>query len=221
MLPESPEAYYARIASHLGPEGRLAVAVEEMPGWDIYPYEVESLRLKPLLPLAGSEPPRRGEDPAECWCASVAEGPANALPEHLEGFVWRNERWVLTADLAQSLPVFLTLVPVATHCDLPTAPPDLAAEMGQLIVAISAAVEALPSVGRVQLAKWGDGGAHLHLAFLGRPARVLQFRGSPLLDWAENLPDVPEDVLSANATFVAEHLAAAVGGEVGPEHVAS
>lgn len=211
MHPESAEEYHARIVDHLGPDGRLPVAVQEMPGWDIYPYEVESLRLKPLQPLADVEPPRRGEDPAECWCAGTPE----ALAARFDGYVWRNERWVLTADLAQSLPAFLTLVPVSTHCDLPTVPDDLAAEMGRLIVAVSAAIEALPSVGRVQLAKWGDGGAHLHLAFLGRPARALQFRGSPLLDWAENLPDVPEDVLRGNARFVAEHLAAAVGGEIG------
>jgi len=211
MQPESAEEYYARIAAHTGPDGRLPVAVEEMPGWDIYPYEVDSLRMKPLRPLADAEPPRRGEDPADCWCAGSSEDRA----ARFEGWVWRNERWVLTADLAQSLPAFLTLVPV-THCDLPSVPADLAAEMGRLIVAVSAAVEALPSVGRVQLAKWGDGGAHLHLAFLGRPARVLQLRGSPLLDWAENLPDVPADVLRANAAFVADHLAAAVGGEGRP-----
>ena len=59
-------------------------------------------------------------------------------------------------------------------------------------MAVSAAVESLPSVGRVQLAKYGDGGAHLHLLFFGRPARMLQLRGSPLLDWEENLPAVPE-----------------------------
>ena len=81
-------------------------------------------------------------------------------------------------------------------------PDDLAAEMGRLIVAVSAAVETLPSVGRVQVAKYGDGGAHLHLFFLARPARMLQLRGSPLLDWEENLPPVPLEVTRANAEFV-------------------
>jgi hypothetical protein len=84
--------------------------------------------------------------------------------------------------------------------------------MGTLIVAVSAAVEALPSVGRVQLAKYGDGGAHLHLFVFGRPARALQFRGSPLLDWEENFPPVPLEVHRANAEAVAQHLVAAVGG---------
>src|SRR5690242_1047430 len=67
---EDVEAYYARIAAAAGADGRLPVAVEEMPGWDIYPYEIESLRLKPVQPPADEEPARRGEDPAECWCAS-------------------------------------------------------------------------------------------------------------------------------------------------------
>ena len=87
--------------------------------------------------------------------------------------------------------------------------------MGQLVVAVSDAVEHVPSVGRVQLAKYGDGGAHLHLFFLGRPARMLQFRGSPLIDWEENLPRVPLDVLQANARVVAERMVVHVGGAPG------
>ena len=58
------------------------------------------------------------------------------------------------------------------------------------------------------MAKYGDGGAHLHLFLFGRPARMLQLRGSPLLDWEENLPAVPLEVLQTNASFVARHLQA-------------
>ena len=125
--------------------------------------------------------------------------------------VWANERWHLVLDTGSKLPIGLNLGP-REHCDLPTVPDHLAAEMGRLVVAVSAAVEALPSVGRVQLAKYGDGGAHLHLFFFGRPARMLQLRGSPLLDWEENLPRVPPEVHRANAEAVARHLVAAVGG---------
>src|SRR5689334_22497243 len=171
MQPETPEEFYARVRAAAGPDGRLAVAVEEMPGWDIFPFESDSLRLKPLQPLADEEPPRHGEDPAECWCA----GPPD--PAQDERLVWSNERWRLHLDLGLRLPIGLNLGPRA-HCDLTTVPDDLAAEMGTLIVAVSAAVESLPSVGRVQLAKYGDGGAHLHLFFFGRPARMLQLRGS-------------------------------------------
>lgn len=205
--PESVEDYYARIAAAADADGRLRVAVEEMPGWDIYPYELDSLRLKPLLPLADAEPPRQGESAAECWCR---EG----FDEDDGTRVWDNGRWLLRLGRDTGLPVMMSLLP-AEHHDLPGLPGDLAAEMGQLIVAIADAVEHVPSVGRVQVAKYGDGGAHLHLFFMGRPARILQFRGSPLLDWEENLPRVPLEVLQANARVVAERLVVHVGGRAG------
>ena len=82
-----------------------------------------------------------------------------------------------------------------------------------LMAASAAAVEALPSVGRCHLARYGDGGAHLHPFFFGRPARMMQLRGSPLLDWEENLPPVPEEVRRVNAAFVAEQVIARVGGQ--------
>lgn len=101
------------------------------------------------------------------------------------------------------------------HCDLSTVPDELAEEMGRLIVWISAGIEELPSVARTQLYRFGDGGAHLHLMFFGRPARILQLRGSPLLDWEENLPVVPVEVHRANAAAVGSRLVDAFGG-VGP-----
>ena len=55
---ESVEDYYARIAAAAADDGRLPVAVEEMPGWDIYPYEREGRRLKPIRPPADEETPR-------------------------------------------------------------------------------------------------------------------------------------------------------------------
>ena len=198
---ESPEDYHARILAAADAEGRLAVAVEEMPGWDIYPYEIDSLRLKPLQPLADAEPARRGEAAADCWCAD-GFGPDDGT------LVWSNARWRLGLVAETGLPVQLVLSPLEHH-DLPSLPADLAAEMGQLVVAVADAVEHVPSVGRVHLAKYGDGGAHLHLLFFGRPARVLQFRGSPLLDWEENLPRLPLAVLQANARVVARTAARA------------
>ena len=203
---ETPEEYYARVAAATDAEGRLPVAVEEMPGWDIYPYETDSLRIKPLRPLDAHEPDRRGEDPAECWCADAEA----QLPT--AGIAWRNERWRLVVAKETRVPVFLILEPLAHH-DLPSVPPDLAAEMGRLLVEVGAAVERLPSVGRAHLYRIGDGGAHLHLMFFGRPRRILQFRGSPLLDWEENLPLVPEEVHRANAAHVGEQLVARFGGD--------
>jgi hypothetical protein len=206
MSLETPEEYYARIAAATDADGRLTVAVEEMPGWDIYPYEVGSLRIKPVRPLDDAEPPRRGEQAAECWCTD----PSAQLP--VAGTAWSNERWRLVVAQETRVPAWLILEPL-THCDLATVPDGLAGEMGRLVVAVAAAMEELPSVGRAQLYRFGDGGAHLHLMFLGRPRRILQFRGSPLLDWEENLPVVPVDVHRANAAHVGQRLVEQLGGE--------
>src|SRR5690606_27978926 len=119
--PETIEDYYARIAAATDAEGRLPVAVEEMPGWDIYPYEVDSLRLKPLRPLVDEEPPRRGENPAECWCAEP-------MPDDDGMLVWRNERWRLQIARETGLPIALLLSPLEHH-DIPSLPTELAAEM--------------------------------------------------------------------------------------------
>ena len=86
--------------------------------------------------------------------------------------------------------------------------------MATLIIEITRAVEALPSVGRCHVSRIGDGATHLHWWFMARPARTSQFRGSPLLDWADNFPPLPEEVAAANAAFVADRLADAVGGSL-------
>lgn len=208
--PETVDDYYARIRAAAAPDGRLPVAVEQMPGWDIFPYEIDSLRLKPVLPPADGEPARRGEDPAHCWCAQGVDAAISA------GTVWTNDRWKLDApDEGSGLPLMAWLSPLV-HCDLATMPDDVARDLGPLIGTISAAIESLPSVGRCHVGRYGDGGAHLHLFFMGRPARILQFRGSPLLDWEENLPRVPEAVHAANLRPVAQALVTAYGGRLGP-----
>ena len=202
---ETPEEFHARIAAVTDAEGRLPVAIEAMPGWDVFPFELDGLRIKPLEPLADSEPPRRGEDPTACYC----QGPVP--PEKAAWTAWSNERWMLS-EIGEKLPVTLILQPRAHH-DVADLPDELASEMGRLIVAVTAAVEELPSVGRCHMARYGDGGAHAHPFFFGRPARMMQLRGSPLLDWEENLPTVPDDVRRANAGHVGRRLVERLGGE--------
>ena len=49
---ESAEDFHARVAAATDDEGRLPVAIELMPGWDIFPFELDGLRIKPLEPLS-------------------------------------------------------------------------------------------------------------------------------------------------------------------------
>jgi hypothetical protein len=93
------------------------------------------------------------------------------------------------------------------HLDLGDLDETHAAELGVLTVRIERAIRALGDIGRVHLNKWGDGGAHLHLVFLARPAGLLQLRGSNLPLWEEMLPRVEPHVAEADERAVARALA--------------
>jgi hypothetical protein len=58
----------------------------------------------------------------------------------------------------------------------------------------------------------GDGGAHLHLFFLARPAGFGQLRGTWMAIWDDLLPAMPADQQAADAASVAAALAASYGG---------
>jgi hypothetical protein len=75
-----------------------------------------------------------------------------------------------------------------------------------------AAIETLPSVARVHISKWGDGGAHAHVFFFVRPTRMPQLRGTCLALWDDFLPTVPAEVVDDNAQAVVEQLVATYGG---------
>lgn len=202
-MPETAADYDARLREHLDADGRLALSEGGIPYWDIFPFEAEGLRLKAIEPAVEREPERFGEDPATCRCAD---------PETAgDGAIWENDRWRLVAGDPSGAPVLLVLVPRAHH-DLATLPSDLAAELGQLMSSIAAAVEALPSVARCHVSRWGDGGAHAHFFFMARPALLGQLRGTCMALWDDFLPPVPQDVFDANAAFVVDRLVSAHGG---------
>jgi diadenosine tetraphosphate (Ap4A) HIT family hydrolase len=176
------QQFYDRAVAAADSEGRLPLP--DQSGWDIFPFEEESLRVKPLQPPTLPEPPRSGEGGKPCWrCAN---------PE--EDVVWANERWTLVAPPESRLPFAVMLMP-REHLDFGDLSDSMAAELGVLTVRMVRAVEALDAIGRVHLYKIGDGGAHLHAFLFGRPAGLLQLRGSCLTLWEEMLPLLrPEDV---------------------------
>src|SRR5262245_21420576 len=148
-MAESAEDLYARALSAADADGRLAMPpVEE---WDTFPFEGE-LRVRPLVAPVDEELPRRGGGGVDCHLCTTGD----------EGAVWSDGRWVLR-PLAQPsvLPVVVILHPRAHH-DLGDLPPELAVELGPVMLRVEAAVQSVGEVGRVHVCRWGDGSEHLH-----------------------------------------------------------
>ena len=180
----TPQQYYGRAVAAADDEGRLPLPAQSM--WEIFPFEPDSLRVKPLEPLVLPEPPRRGEAGDPCWRCQHPE----------QDVAWANERWTLAPLGDSRLPFAAMLMPRA-HLDLGDLDDAMAAELGVLAVRVVRAVESLDAIGRVHLNKFGDGGAHLHVFLFGRPAGLLQLRGSNLALWEEMFPLVPADDIAA------------------------
>ena len=205
-MPETIEDYYGRVMAAADDEGRLALPTGGIPYWEIFPFEAEGLRLKHIEPLTDAEKPRDGEGGRPCrTCSQVDER------NSLDAEVWSDDHWRVSVGPPSGAPLVLMLVP-RTHHDFTTLPKNRAAEMGQIMVALGAAVEALPSVARVHVSKWGDGGAHAHIFFFARPTRMPQLRGTMLAVWDDFLPPIPSDVRDANARAVIQDLVRTYGG---------
>lgn len=190
LVTETPEELYHRALAAADAEGRLPLPPVDT--WETFPFDGE-LRARPLLPPLPAEKPRLGEDAADCW--RCAQGDEDAI--------WTDERWLLTPLPEPSgLPVIVILQPRAHH-DLGDLPPELAAELGPLIVRIERAVASVGEIGRVHVGRWGDGSAHLHFWFIARPARLPQTVGSFAAIWDDILPPTPEPIWRANLAAVA------------------
>ena len=146
---------------------------------------------------------RRGSPVAGCH--SGGEGSS------VDAEVWRDDHWRITVTEPTGAPLLLILSPQA-HYGFTTLPMDRTAEMGQIMVTLGAAIEALPTVACVHVSKWGDGGAHAHVFFIARPTRIPQFRGTMMAVWDDFLPRVPAEVRDANARAVIQELTSAYGG---------
>ncbi len=83
-MPLSPDEFYARCLEYADAERRLPMPDQSM--WEIFPFELEGLRVKPFEPPVLPEPPRSGE--GDKPCGRCARGDSDA--------VWSDERWVLS-----------------------------------------------------------------------------------------------------------------------------
>jgi diadenosine tetraphosphate (Ap4A) HIT family hydrolase len=194
----SPEQFYNHAVAAADSERRLPLS--RMTGWDISPFEPEGLRVAPLRPPVLPEPPRQGEDPAECYsCRNRDEG------------IWLDDRWRLTRIGGAGTPLVLLLHP-REHYDLADLPDELAGELGVLTAHIARHIQALPHISRAHVYRIGDGGAHLHVWFFARPEGQAQLYGSWMVIWDDLLPEYPADVAEADAAIVADALTASYGG---------
>jgi diadenosine tetraphosphate (Ap4A) HIT family hydrolase len=187
-VPETPEELWQRV------HGGLSVPpVEE---WDSWPFDGK-LTVRPLQPPVGREKPRHGEGGVDCHACNAPD----------EDYVWTTERWRLRAlDKPSGLPVVVLLEP-REHFSAPGDLPDeLAAELGVLSARVERAVRSVEGVGLVHVLRYGEGGAHLHLWFMGRPARLEQMRSSFAAIWDDVLPPLPEEIWRGNLELVAAAL---------------
>jgi diadenosine tetraphosphate (Ap4A) HIT family hydrolase len=194
----SPEEFYDHAVAAADSERRLPLS--RMTGWEICPFEAAGLQVAPLRPPVLPEPARQGEDPAEC----------NSCSRRDEG-IWFDDRWRLTRIAGAGTPVVLMLHPLE-HYDLPDLPDELARELGVLTTHIARHIQALPHISRAHVYRIGDGGAHLHVWFFGRPEGQSQLYGSWMVIWDDLLPEYPADVAEADAARVADALIASYGG---------
>ena len=183
----------ARAREAYGHDGRPALPPQA--GWPIFPFETRGLRVRAVEDPVVPEPPRRGESQEECSTCAAPD----------EDFVWTDDRWRMSmAEEPQSLPV--VVVHTRAHLDFHELSDDLGAELGLLLVRAQRALRAIEGVGRVHVYKWGDGGAHLHVVLVARPAGMMQLRGMFLSTWMHVLPPLPADQWTAVRSHVAAHL---------------
>lgn len=177
--------------------------------WPSFPFEGD-MRVKPLAAPVEVEPPRSGEDAADCVACNTPD----------EAYIWISERWRVRAmDRPTGLPMVLILE-CRSHLDIGDLPNLLAAELGVMTVRLERAIRSLDGVARVHVNRWGDGSAHLHMWFLARPYGRLQLRGTFLSLWDDILPVIPEQQWRENLALVAAWLADFGGTAIAePPHI--
>lgn len=187
-----------RFLRHLPIGARPELPGDGIPHWEVFPFEGD-LRVKVLEEPQLPEPPRHGEDGAES-CSGCQQPLLNAI--------WADEHWrVLHTGGPTALPAMLLLCPTG-HYDLLDLPPAQSAELGPMLQRVERAVMALGGIARVHVDKWGDGGAHLHLWLIARPAGLMQLRGTCLPLWDDVLPTQDEQQWRGVMAEVAATLAA-------------
>jgi len=187
-MPENAHEIHARAAD--------ALQIPDVGSWDTWPFD-GPVRPRALNP-PGPEPERDGEGGVDCS--------ACAKPD--SDYLWTDDHWRLTAMGPSGLPIILILEPREHHDNPAGLPDDLARAQGIMLGRVERAVLAVGEIGRVHIGRWGEGGAHLHWWFIGRPAGLPQLASSMAEIWDEVLPPTPRGIWEDNVARVAEAMRA-------------
>ena len=185
-----------RAQAAVGDDGRLPLGA--MVAWDVFPFEADGLRARPLTEHADPEPDRR-KAPEDCKTCTALDRPDLVLHQ--------GDRLAVIRPGGTSLP-FVANVVSRSHEPLDDLDDDGHVELGRLIGRTYGALRALDGIGNVHVNKWENGTGHLSVTLLARPLGVLQLRGSHVTTWADMLPPTPAEELDARAELVRSALAA-------------
>jgi len=173
------------------------LALPAFVNWPSFPFEGDLRIRKP--PTDFFELPRAGD----------VDGPPCRCPEPDTNFIWVDDNWRVRA--ADPKPVPLVFLETREHLDLDVLPRRLLAELGDIIARLDSAIRSTGDISRVHFHRWGDGSAHFHMWFFGRPAGAVHLLGMGMEMWAEILPAVPHDEWDRQMHQIAGHLASESG----------
>lgn len=194
-MPDPAQDWFERARAATDEDGRPAPG--PMTGWEVFPFEADSLVVKPLGEPVLPEPDRR-KAPGDCKvCRALGdERLVLAQGDHLAVIRTGGTSLMFTANVV-----------ARQHAPLDDLDPAAYAELGEWIGRTYAALKALPGVGNVHVNKWENGTGHLAVVLLARPAGVLDLRGSNLPTWADMLPAIPEEEYAERAERLRRALA--------------
>jgi diadenosine tetraphosphate (Ap4A) HIT family hydrolase len=122
--------------------------------------------------------------------------------------IWEDDHWTVHNPVQCSLPGTLWLAS-KTHFDsFADMPADQAATLAGVIGRVERAILTTGEVGRVHLARWGEGGAHFHLWFPARPVGRLDMANHALPVWEDALPARDQAEIDAIGEKIATALVA-------------
>lgn len=144
-----------------------------------------------------TEPARPGEPGArQCYYCNPPESQ----------LVWENENWQVIPRDWSPLPGGVLLISRKHLDSISELPPARQAEFGSLAATIETAIMSLGEAKLVHMYRWGDGCAHFHVHFVGRPLGRLQLRYRYLPFLERRIPHPGPDRINEATAVVAKHL---------------